>query len=73
MSEPRPIQLGLCCMNTELRGLKKPVYCSRKIIVRIINEKGIEELKKRILLNLEDLYQMLKWNEENGIRVFRLS
>ena len=73
MSEPKPIQLGLCCMNTELRGLKKPVYCSRRIIIRIINEKGVEELKRRILMNLEDLYKMLVWNEENGIRVFRLS
>jgi UV DNA damage endonuclease len=73
MSEPKSLQLGLCCMNTELRGLKKPVYCSRRIIIRIINEKGIQELKHRILLNLEDLYQMLIWNEENGIRVFRLS
>ena len=73
MSEPKPIQLGLCCMNTQLRGLKPPVYCSRRIIVRIIDEKGIEELKRRILLNLEDLYKMLVWNEENGIRVFRLS
>ena len=53
MSEPKPIQLGLCCMNTELRGLKKPVYCSRTIIIRIINEKGVEELKRRILMNLE--------------------
>ena len=73
MSEPKPIQLGLCCMNTQLKALKPPVYCSRRIIVRIIDEKGIEELKHRILLNLEDLYKMLVWNEENGIRVFRLS
>ncbi len=73
MSEPKPIQLGLCCMNTQLRGLKVPIYCSRRIIVRIIDEKGIDELKRRILLNLDDLYKMLVWNEENGIRVFRLS
>lgn len=73
MSIKKPIQLGLCCMNTELRGLKNPIYCSRRIIIRIIDVKGIKELKRRILLNLEDLYKMLVWNENNGIRVFRLS
>ena len=34
---------------------------------------GIEELKRRILLNLEDLLKMIQWNEDNGIKVFRLS
>ena len=72
-SENKPIRLGLCCMNTTLKKLKPPVYASRKIIVRIIDEKGIEELKRRVLANLEDLYKMLEWNEENGIKVFRLS
>ena len=36
-------------------------------------EIGIEELKRRTLENLEDLLKMLEWNEQNGIRVFRLS
>ena len=73
MSEPRPVQLGLCCMNTTLKKQKPPVYAARRIIVRIIDEKGIDELKRRILANLDDLYKMLEWNEANGIRVFRLS
>ena len=73
MSEKKSIQLGLCCMNTTLKKQKPPVYAARRIIVRIIDEKGIDELKRRIIANLEDLYKMLVWNEENGIRVFRLS
>ena len=73
MSEPRNIQLGLCCMNTTLKKKKPPVYASRRIIVRMIEKLGIEELKKRTLANLEDLLKMIEWNEENGIRVFRLS
>ena len=73
MSENKPVQLGLCCMNMTLKKMKPPVYASRKIIVRIIDEKGIDELKKRVLANLEDLYKLLQWNEENGIKVFRLS
>jgi len=73
MSESKPVQLGLCCMNTTLKKQKPPVYAARRIIVRIIDEKGIDELKRRILANLDDLYKMLEWNEANGIRVFRLS
>ena len=68
-----PVQLGLCCMNTTLKKEKIPVYCSRRIIMRIIDEKGIDELKQRVIKNLQDLLKMIDWNEENGIKVFRLS
>lgn len=73
MSHPTPVQLGLCCMNITLKAEKPPVYAARRIIVRIVNEKGINELKRRILSNLDDLLKMIQWNEDNGIRVFRLS
>ena len=69
----RPVQLGLCCMNTTLKKEKAPVYCSRRIIMRIIDERGIDELKQRVIKNLQDLLKMIDWNEENGIKVFRLS
>ena len=72
MSINKSIQLGLCCMNTTLKK-EENIYCSRKIIMRIIHEKGLEELKKRIILNLKDLIKMLDWNEKNGIKVYRLS
>jgi len=73
MSCERNIQLGLCCLNTTLKKQKPPIYASRRIIVDTIKKKGIEELKDRVLKNLDDLIKMLKWNEENGIRVYRLS
>tara|TARA_B110000495_G_C22761434_1_gene445842 strand:- start:25 stop:270 length:246 start_codon:yes stop_codon:yes gene_type:complete len=60
-------------MNTTLKNQTNPVYSSRKIILRIIEQRGVEELIKRITLNLQDLLKMLMWNEENGIKVFRLS
>ncbi len=73
MSEPKPIQLGLCCMNTELRAQKPSVFCSRTMVMKSIKEKGIDLLKEKILQNLEDLVKMIEWNEKNGIRVMRLS
>ncbi len=73
MSEHKPIQLGLCCLNTVLRQQIPSVFASRKMIMRTIREKGIFALKQRILLNLSDLLKMIEWNEQNGIKVFRLS
>lgn len=68
---PMPIQLGLCCINTALR--EKNIYCSRGLILRTIEQKGINVLKERALLNCRDMITMIKWNAANGIRVFRLS
>ncbi len=69
----RPVQLGLCCLNTKLRNMKPPIFTSRRMILRTINEKGIEPLKEKIIQNLKDVLTMMDWNEENGIKVFRLS
>jgi len=73
MSINKSIQLGLCCLNITLRDSKPSIYPSRKIIQRIIREKGIEELKRRIILNCQDLIKMIEWNEQNGIKVFRIT
>ena len=73
MSENKPIQLGLCCINIQLREQKPPVFCSRKMIIRSINTLGIDALKEKILQNLRDVLTMMDWNEANGIKVFRLS
>lgn len=73
MSHNRPIQLGLCCMNITLRNQFIPTYASRTIIQRKIKELGIDELKSRVTKNLEDLIKMIEWNENNGIKVFRIS
>ena len=72
-SKNKPIQLGLCCLNTTLRHQKPPVFASRKMIIRTIKEQGIDVLKEKISQNLRDVLTMMDWNEENGIKVFRLS
>ena len=73
MSENKSIQLGLCCLNTTLRNQKPPVFSSRKMIIRSIQEKGIDALKEKIIQNLKDTLLLMDWNEQNGIKVFRLS
>ena len=73
MSNNRPIQLGLCCLNTVLRAQTPTVFSSRKMIIRTIKEHGIDVLKKKITQNLKDTLVMIDWNEQNGIKVFRMS
>jgi UV DNA damage endonuclease len=43
------------------------------MIIRTIEQQGIEELKIKIIQNLEDTLVLMDWNEQNGIKVFRLS
>ena len=73
MSVNRDVQLGLCCLNLTLRDKKPSIFASRKMIIRSVAEKGIDALKSKILENLKDTLTMIDWNEENGIKVFRLS
>lgn len=73
MSEPKPIQLGLCCINMHLREKSPTIFCSRSVKLKTINEKGIDTLKDKIIQNLKDVVKLIEWNEQNGIRVLRLS
>ena len=73
MSENKSIQLGLCCLNIELRECKPSVFSSRSVILKTLQEKGIDNLKDKIIENLKDTLIMMDWNEANGIKVFRLS
>uniref|UniRef100_A0A6C0JHN9 UV damage repair endonuclease n=1 Tax=viral metagenome TaxID=1070528 RepID=A0A6C0JHN9_9ZZZZ len=73
MSVNKKIQLGLCCLNTELREQKPPIFASRSCIMRTFNEKGIRYVQNLCLQNLDDILKMIEWNELNGIKVFRLS
>ena len=45
MSRDLDVQLGLCCLNTELRAKKTPVFASRSIILKTFKDKGFEYLK----------------------------
>lgn len=73
MSNNKSIQLGLCCMNTILQNQKPPIMSSRSVILKTLETKGFEPLREKIIQNLKDTLIMIDWNENNGIKVFRLS
>lgn len=67
------INLGLCCINTILRNQKPPIYSSRSMILKSFETKGMDHLKALIRQNLEDTLQLIEWNYQHNINVFRLS
>ena len=73
MSNNLSVQLGLCCLNLTMREEKPSVFSSRSIILKTYNEKGVDFLKEKIIQNLKDTLKLIEWNENNGIKVFRLS
>ena len=65
------VRLGYACINTVLRA--QDIYTNRTLRLAKIKEKGIECAKELGLKNIKDLIPIIKLNEENGIRFFRLS
>lgn len=64
------MRLGLCCINTELRKCKPPVFCSRTMVRKNFT---VKLAKERALENVKDISKMIEWNEKHNIRVFRIS
>jgi len=63
--------IGYACINTHLR--EQNIYTNRKMIKRTFNQKGIEGAFSLSHQNLIDLFEILKWNEANEIKFFRMS
>lgn len=65
------VMLGYACINTELR--ERGVFTNRTLRKATLEDKGYDYLSTLIIQNLQDLYNILQWNESSGIRFFRLS
>jgi UV DNA damage endonuclease len=68
-------RLGYACLNTILRSRKAPVFCSRTTRIATIQKEdhGMPFLLELGRQNAADLSKMLLWNEQYGIRFFRVS
>ena len=64
----RKIKLGLCCINNQLRV--QGIFCSRTVTR---NKFTVEKAKQLALQNIEDIYPIIKYNDDHRINVFRLS
>lgn len=67
------LRLGYAGINTELR--EKDIFTNRtcRLVTAQNPEYGIKYLQELAKKNLSDLIKILQWNEEHGIRFFRIS
>ena len=62
--------LGYACVNMELR--KQKVFAGRTCRKDKFKREGLQYVGELGLQNLKDLYQILQWNERNGIKLYRI-
>ena len=65
------MQLGYACINTELQ--KQKIFTSRSMRQKTLHEKGLDYVSELALQNVKDLLTIIEWNNENGIKLFRMS
>ena len=64
------MNLGYACINL---SLGKKVTTNRTMIKKTFNEKGLEYVSDLVLLNVGDLERIIDWNEQNGVKFYRMS
>lgn len=64
-------QLGYCCINLTLQPEK--ITCNRGMVKKTFDSKGIAYASELVLKNARDLIQIIKWNEQSGFKVYRMS
>jgi UV DNA damage endonuclease len=63
--------LGYCCINLNLRN--KPITVNRTCRKATFKEHGLSYVSNLALQNIRDLIEIIKWNEQNGFKVYRMS
>ena len=62
---------GYCCINLTLA--EQDIKVGRKMIKKTFTERGIEYAGQLALLNVNDMCKIIKWNNENGVKLYRMS
>ena len=66
-------RMGYACINMQLSNQKPRIYTGRSMIKRTFKSKGIEYASELGLQNTKDLFEIIKWNNENGFNFFRIT
>lgn len=72
MKNPDFHKLGYACINKTLSESKPKIFTGRGMIKATFQKEGLHLVGERALQNARDLLSILKWNEEYGIKVFRI-
>lgn len=62
---------GYACINTSLQKLG--ISTNRTLRAATLRDKGLDFYGKLIEQNIDDLFTILKWNDEHRIKFFRIS
>ena len=65
------MNLGYACINTGLSANK--IMTNRTMRRKTFDAKGIDYVSDLALANVKDLKTIVQWNNEMGIKLFRLS
>ena len=65
------MNLGYACINTILSENK--IFTNRTMRLKTFKDKGISYVSELALANVKDLKTIIRWNNEMGIKLFRLS
>ena len=66
-------RMGYACINMQLSNQKPRIYTGRSMIKRTFESKGINYASELGLANCKDLFEIIKWNKENGFDFFRIT
>jgi len=65
------MNLGYACLCTVMS--EKGIFTNRTMRKKTFKSKGLEYVSDLALLNVKDLKTIVEWNNEHGIKLFRLS
>ena len=66
------MKLGYACINMTLQATDG-ITTNRGMRQKTFNERGLSYVSELALQNVKDLETIVKWNEEMGIKLFRMS
>jgi UV DNA damage endonuclease len=73
MKNTKNIRLGYACINMTLGDQTPKITTNRSMVKKTFAQKGISYASELALQNVRDLFEILKWNAANNIKVFRIS
>ena len=64
------MNIGYACINL---SLGKKITTNRTMVKRTFITKGLDYVSDLVLQNVADLERIIEWNEQNGIKMYRMS
>ena len=67
------MELGYACINMTLSAQTPKITTNRSMVKKTFKARGLDYAGQLGMQNARDLFHILKWNNDNGIKLFRLS